>query len=122
MENMKKVFFSHKILDTLISEGRVSIDDTVLTLHAATKQVYLLEPAFRFLKTADGDPDPNALVGKIRFERDLKAMHAEIYLESIICRDIAYEVESGFIGTPQSVEEPLSDTELLTKGLLDGLL
>jgi len=43
-----------------------------------------LEPAFRFLRTADHSPDPHILRGQFKFEKDFKAMNAEIYLDSVL--------------------------------------
>ena len=40
---------------------------------------------------------PQNLLGLIKYEKDIKAMNAEIYLDSVLYRDIAYEVEAGFI-------------------------
>ncbi len=117
-----KIFFSQRILDSLIDEGKIRLDKNVLTLLISDNPSFELEPGFRFLKTSDGSPDPHGLVGQIKHEQDVKAMQAEIYMDSIIYRDVAYEVEPGFIGEKKELIERLSDTELLARFLLDTLI
>ena len=68
-----------------------------MTLLIHDRPSFELEPAFRFLRTSDNGPDPHNLLGLIKYEKDIKAMNAEIYLDSVLYRDIAYEVEAGFI-------------------------
>jgi hypothetical protein len=119
---MNKIFFSQRILDSLIEEGKIKLDRNVLTLLISDNPSFELEPAFRFTKTSDGGPDPHGLVGQIKYEKDLKALNAEIYLDSIIYADVAYEVEPGFIGEKKELLDRLSDTELLARFLLDTLI
>jgi len=119
---MHKIFFSQRILDSLIEEGKIKLDRNILTLLLSDNPSFELEPGYRFVKTSDGGPDPHGLVGQIKYEKDIKALSAEIYMDSIIYRDIAYEVESGFIGEKKELIDRLSDTELLARFLLDTLL
>lgn len=118
---MNKIFFSQGILDALISEGRITLEDNILTLLTADKPSFELEPGYRFLRTADNGPDPHNLVTEIRYEKDLKADNAEIYLDSVIYRDTAYTVEPGFIGEKKELLDRLSDTDLLARFLLENL-
>lgn len=119
---MSKIFFSQSVLDGLVNEGKIKLDKNILTLLTPEQPSFELEPAYRINRTADNGPDPYAFVGQIKYERDLKAANAEIYLDSIIYKDTAYVVEPGFIGEKKELIERLSDTELLTKFLLDDLL
>jgi len=105
----------------LISEGRITLENNILTLLSPDRRSFELEPGCRFLRTADNGPDPHGLVGQIRSEKDLKAENAEIYLDSVIYRETAYTVEPGFIGEKQELLERLSDTDLLARFLLDNL-
>ncbi len=120
--NPNKVFFSQKILDGLITEGKIKLDKNVLTLLSRGNPSFVLEPAYRILKTADNGPDPYGLAGQIRYEKELKAENADIYLDSLIYQNTAYQVEPGFIGEKEDLLDRLSDTELLTKFLLDNLI
>ncbi len=117
-----KIFFSQRILDSLIDEGRIKLEKNTLTLLANDHPSFDLEPAYRFIRTADGAPDPHNLVGQIKYDREVKAMHAEVYLDSVLYRDIAYEAEQGFIGEKKELLDKLSDTDILARFLLGNLL
>ncbi len=119
---MDKVFFSQAILGSLVEEGKIRLDKNMLTLLTPDNPSFELEPAYRFVKTADNGPDPHGLVGRIQYETELKSRNAEIYLDSIIIGDTAYVVEPGFVGEKKELIDRLSDTELLTRFLLDNLL
>ncbi len=122
MSGMHSIFFSQRILDSLIDEGKIRLDKNILTLLFADKPSFELEPGFRFVRTSDGSLDPHGLVGQIKYEKDVKALNAEIYRDSVIYRDIAYEVEPGFIGEKKELIDRLSDMELLARFLLDTLI
>jgi hypothetical protein len=119
---VNKVFFSQQILDGLIGEGRITLDGNVLTLLVPDRPSFELEPAYRITGTADSGPDPNGLVGQIKYEKDLVAAGAEIYLDSILYGETAYRADPGFIGEKKELLDRLSDTELLARFLLDSLL
>ena len=82
---MNKIIFSQRILDSLIDEGRMKLGKNTLTLLTNDHPSFELEPAYRFIRTADGAPDPHNLVGQIKYDREIKAMHAEVYLETPSC-------------------------------------
>lgn len=118
---MNKIFFSQTILDALTTEGRIKLDRNILILLTPDKPSFELQPAYRITKTADNMPDPHGLVGQIKYEQELKAENAELYLDSIIFKDVAYVAEPGYIGEKQELIDTLSDTELLSRFLLDSL-
>jgi hypothetical protein len=119
---MSKIFFSQRILDALIEEGKIRLDRNVLTLLTPDEPSFELEPAYRIIKTSDGGPDPHGLVGRIKYEKDIRELNVEVYLDSLIYRDTAYQAEPGFIGEKKELLDRLSDTELLTRFLLDTLI
>ncbi len=119
---MNKLFFSQRILDSLIDEGKLKLEKNILTLLSGDRPSFELEPACRIVRTADGSRDPNRLVGLIRSEREIRTMGAEAYLNSVIYRNVAYEAEPGFIGEKQELVDRLSDTDLLARFLLENLL
>ncbi len=118
---MKKFFFPQRLLASLSDEGKIRLAGNVLTILSRDHPSFELEPAYRFARTADGRPDPHDLVGRIKTEKDIKTMEAEVYLDSIIYRDTPYQAEPGFIGEEQEVMEKLSDTELLARFLLESM-
>ncbi len=80
-----------------------------------------LEPANRFVKTADGSPDSHHLAGQARYGNDIKALNADASLDSVLYRDIARRVEPGSIGDKKELIQRLSDTDLLSRFLLENL-
>jgi hypothetical protein len=120
--SVKKLFFSQRILDGLIDEGKIRLDNNIITILSQNNPSFELRAAYRFAKTADNGPDPHHLVGQIRYEHEIKAMPAEIYLDSIIYQDTAYVAEPGYIGEKKELIDTLSDTDLLARFLLETLL
>jgi hypothetical protein len=118
---MNKMFFSQHMLDSLIEEGKIRLEQNTITILSHGNPSFELEPAIRFIKTADGRDDPHGLVGQIKYARDLKTMHAEVYLDSVLHMDVPYEVESGYIGEKKELLDRLSDADLLARGLLENL-
>lgn len=116
-----KVFFTQRLLTRLADEGRISLDKNILTLLSKDKPSFTLEPAYRLTATADGGPDPYDLVGRISPETEIKALKAEIYLDSVIIEETAYHADPGFLGEKKEVQEKLTDTELLGRFLLDEM-
>jgi hypothetical protein len=86
------------------------------------KPSFELEPACRFVRTSDGGPDLHGLAVKIKYEKEVKALYAGVYLNSIIYGETAGEVELGFVGEKKELIDRLSDTELFARFLLDPLL
>jgi len=110
------------MLDSLIDDGQIKLEHNTIYVRAKGDLAFELEPAYRFLRTADNGPDPHDLVGEIRSDTEIREMKAEVYLESLIYNDTAYEIETGFIGEKKDLMDKLSDTELLTKFILETLL
>lgn len=119
---MDKLFFSQRILDALVEEKKITFNKNFITILAKDNPTFELGPALRVTRTADSSPDPYALVGRVLHEQELKAMQAEVYLDSIIYKEKAYVAEPGFIGEKKELLDTLSDTDLLARFLLEHLL
>jgi len=85
------------MLDSMVDAGKIKVDKSVLTMLTGDNPTFELKQAYRFVKTIDDKDDPNALVGQIKSEAELKELGAEIYMDSIIYRDIAYQADPGYI-------------------------
>jgi len=142
---MKRIFFSQSMLDSMVDAGKIKVDRSVLTMLTGDNPIFELKQAYRFVKTVDDAADPSGLVGQIRSEAELKELGAEIYMDSIIYRDVAYQADPGYIaeknvpGQPavsRSAEaagapdvkpaeppaEKASEAEQLSKFVMDNLL
>jgi len=94
------------MLDSMIDAGKIKVDQNILTMLAGDNPTFRLIPAYRFVKTVENVPDPARLVGHFRTEQDLKEMQAEVYMDSVIYKDIAYQADPGFIAEQVVAEEP----------------
>jgi hypothetical protein len=99
---MKRFFFSQSMLDSMADAGKIRVEKGVLTMLAGGNPAFDLLPAYRFVRTIDNGPDPADLVGQIRSERELREMGAEVYMDSVIFRDVAYQADPGFIADRQA--------------------
>ena len=94
---MKRIFFSQSMLDSMVDAGKIKVDKGVLTMLTGDNPTFELKQAYRLVRTIDDAVDPNGLVGQIRSEAELKELGAEIYMDSVIYRDIAYQADPGYI-------------------------
>lgn len=131
---MKKLFFSQSMLDSMIDAGKIRVEQNILTMLAGSNPTFKLVPAYRLVKTVENVPDPAGLAGHFRTEQELKAMQAEVYMDSVIYQDVAYQADPGYIaeqivpGQPanENPEEKAGDApsepDQLSKYILDNLL
>ena len=95
---MAMLFISQARLDTWLAENRVAVDGDVMTLRDDGRS-FRIRPAVRFLRVAGGaQADPHDLVGRVKDEAALSALGADHYLDSVILGEVAYDVQSGFLG------------------------
>ncbi|MDH4164504.1 MAG: hypothetical protein OEW15_17720 [Nitrospirota bacterium] len=118
---MKRLFFSQSMLDSMVDAGKIKVEQSILTMLAGNNPTFRLIPAYRFVKTVENVPDPARLVGHFRTEQDLKEMQAEVYMDSVIYKDIAYQADPGFIaeqiveGEPAKAPAPVKTAEAPAK-------
>jgi hypothetical protein len=106
---MARLFVSQTQMDKWTSEGKVRLDDDVMTLPAMSRS-FRLSSAVHVTKTIDGD-DGHKLIGKVKTAEQLSALGAEQYGTSLIVGDTGYDCTEGFVGTP--VEGPVAGSGLL---------
>jgi hypothetical protein len=97
---MAKLFISQDRLDAWNAEQKVRLDDSRLTLVELDRS-FQIRPAVLFLKVSGDEEDPNNLLGRVKAEAELDAMGADVYMNSVIVGDTAYEVQTGFLGDPE---------------------
>jgi hypothetical protein len=105
MSEEKKIFISQEVLDALFEQGKADLAGEVLTINTAPVQVYKLIPAVKFILLAEGDIDPHKLVGKIFTKEQLKNANVDMYMDSVIYKDVPYQVESGYLGIAEILPE-----------------
>jgi len=100
----QKVFFTQKMLDSLNDQRKIELSGNVLTILTGEKPSFNLEVAYRFIIVEGGGQDAHGLLGKVKTEKDLSSIKAEVYRDSALIGDVAYRVEPGFIGIPVKVQ------------------
>jgi hypothetical protein len=109
---MARLFVSQTQMDKWTSEGKVRLDDDVMTLPAMSRS-FKLASAVHVTKTIDGG-DAEKLIGKVKTAEQLMKLGAEHYGTSLILGETGYECTEGFVGTP--VEGPVGGSGLLKLG------
>lgn len=95
---MARLFISADQIDRWSNEGKVHLEDDVMTLPALGRS-FALRTAVRFLKVIEGS-DVHGLLGRVKTTEQLGTMGGEHYGASVIFGDIGYECEEGFVGLP----------------------
>lgn len=121
MKARKKIFIPQEKLEAWVQEGKISISDNVITTLAGNKISYKLIPAFKFLRLTSGDSDSENLIGAVKTKDDIKHLKPDIFMDSIIIGNTAYEVEMGYIGNLTVDEKDLDDVALLSKYILENI-
>src|SRR5689334_22271401 len=67
---MAAVFIAQATLNDWSDQGKVRLDETVLTLLQENRTVKL-KPAVRFTRVVDATPDPHGLLGKVKSKEQL---------------------------------------------------
>ncbi len=93
------LFVSQAILESWTEGGKVDFQGNVVTVLSGEGQgrSYALDPAVRFMKVLGAERDPNALLGKVKSEAQLRSLGAEQMGDSVVLGEIAYEVQPGFL-------------------------
>lgn len=95
---MARLFISQDRLDEWTADKKATLDEDRLTITELGKS-FKVEPAVRFLKVSGNEDDPNDFVNRVKTEEELAELGADVYMNSVIHGDIAYDVQPGFIGT-----------------------
>ncbi len=119
----EKLFFSQDILDAWCEEEKVQVDGEVLTINRTPPSKFQLIPAYRIIKVAGGGEDPNKWVNKVKTRKELEEAGADVYMNSVLVGETAYDTEYGYLAEPMKAEkkEEKSDESLLTEFLLKNL-
>ncbi len=93
------LFVSQAVLESWTEHGKVDFQGDLMTLRSGEGEgrSYVLGPAVRFMKVLGTDRDPNALLGKVKTETQLRALGAEQLGNSVVLGELAYEVQPGFV-------------------------
>ena len=105
-----KLFIPQDALDTWLSADKVNLEGEVLRLAGGAIALRLV-PGCHFKGLQAGNDD-SALLGKVKAKAAVTAMGAELYLDSVILGETAYEIDTGFVAKP--VGSAVSDAALVS--------
>lgn len=94
---MPRIFVSQRRIQQWTEEGRISVDGNVLVLPELARSFRLTE-AFHVERVVSEGGDTYRLTGKVKTRGQIGTLGGEVFLNSLIIGEAAYEGESGFIG------------------------
>ena len=105
-----KVFFPQDVVDAWISADKVEVSGEFMSFRGRGLSLRMV-PGFYFDHVAGGSDEGNQLLGRAKSKAALSALGAEVYMNSMILGETAYEVVAGFIAKP--VDSKCTREELL---------
>lgn len=105
-----RLFIPQNIIDDWVDEERAYVEGQSLSL-SDDGTIYVISPAMLFLRESTGAEDPREFVGRVKEEEKLAEIGADIYMDSVIVGDNAYDVRRGFVALAAAVPVPESDEE-----------
>lgn len=114
-----RVFFPQEALDQWLHDNRVDITGGELVIKAEGRRYKVIE-AVRVLTEVSGAPDENELVGKVKTVAYLTELGAELLGSSMIIGDNAYDVVTGFLGSPVGTFAEHRRSSLAGESVLPG--
>jgi hypothetical protein len=94
-----KVFLPQELVDSWITSDKVEWAGEVMTFQAS-QVVLRMVPGFYFDHVSGGTDEGALLLGRAKTKAAVSALGAEVYMNSVILGETAYEVEPGFIAKP----------------------
>jgi hypothetical protein len=100
------LFVPQTVLDKWSEQGRVHVEGEILKIVGANK-AFQLTSAVRFLKLEAGE-DKAKLLQKVKTTDALKQMGAEVYMQSVLLGETAYEVQPGFLADANALRRAVA--------------
>ena len=111
---MPRIFVSQKRVQQWTEEGRVHIEGNHMTLPEMGRMFRLTE-AFYVEKAVSDGGDLLNLRGRVKTRNQIAQMGGEVFLNSLVIGDAAYEGDPGFVG------EPLAKNAKHSSSKVDGV-
>lgn len=94
---MPRIFVSQKRVHQWTEEGRVSIEGNLMTLPDLGR-VFRLTEAFFVERAVSEVGDTLKLAGRVKTRGQIASLGGEVFLNSLVVGDAAYEGDPGFVG------------------------
>ena len=96
---MPRIFVSQKRVQQWTEEGRVQIEGNQMTLPELGRMFRLTE-AFYVERAVSDEGDSLGLRGRVKTRNQIAQLGGEVFLNSLVIGDAAYEGDPGFVGEP----------------------
>lgn len=117
---MPRIFVSQRRVQQWTMEGRVAIESSWMTLSELGRTFKLTEAFFVERAVSDGG-DTHKLSGRVKTRQQIASLGGEVFLNSLIIGDDAYEGDPGFVGEPVS-KKSVPRTSRRDGGSLSGVI
>lgn len=94
---MPRIFVSQQRVQQWTEEGRVSVEGNIMNLPELGRTFRLTEAFFVERVVSEGG-DAFKLTGRVKTRVQIAALGGEVFLNSLIIGDAAYEGDPGFVG------------------------
>lgn len=94
---MARIFVSQRRIQQWTEEGRIVIDGNILNLPELGRTFRMTE-AFHVERVVSEGGDTYRLTGRVKTRGQIGTLGGEVFLNSLIIGDAAYEGEPGYIG------------------------
>jgi hypothetical protein len=94
-----KVFLPQDLVDSWVTADKVELTGETMTFRSRGLTLRLV-PGFYFDRVSGGSDDGHQLLGRAKSRAAISALGAEVYMNSVLLGETAYEVEAGFIAKP----------------------
>ncbi|MBN2577052.1 MAG: hypothetical protein JXP73_20990 [Deltaproteobacteria bacterium] len=94
-----KCFLPQGVVDSWITADKVELSGEVMVFRGSSLSLRLV-PGFYFDHVAGGRDEDHRLLGRVKSKAAVAALGAEVYMNSLILGETAYEVEAGFVAKP----------------------
>jgi hypothetical protein len=94
-----KVFIPQDVLDSWVTADKVELSGEIMTFRGQNLSLRVV-PGYYFDHVLGGSDEGHQLVGKVKAKAAIAALGAEVYINSVILGDTAYEVEAGVVAKP----------------------
>jgi hypothetical protein len=94
-----KIFIPQDQVDAWVTTDKVDLVGEVMTFRQSRISLRVV-PAYFFDHVSGGSDEGHRLLGRAKTKAAVGALGAEIYMNSVIVAETAYDVQAGFIGKP----------------------
>ena len=113
---MPRIYVSQKRVQQWTEEGRVHIEGNQMTLPELGRMFRLTEAFYVERAVSDGG-DVLGIKGRVKTRNQIAQLGGEVFLNSLVIGDAAYEGDPGFVGEPMQ----RSAKQVTSRPGLDGV-